>query len=140
MTCEDFGLPSHVATLVTKQIQEQLSEHKTSELQQLDVLDLTADDQPMKGFLEGSDETFWEQWRKRLRIGTDGEFVRSGKGDDSSQEDDLRRKNIIAVKEEEDFDKPLDVSKLPQVNIKRDTELRIMIKVSAVCLGYLSHV
>ncbi|KAG9028270.1 SWI/SNF chromatin-remodeling complex subunit [Tulasnella sp. JGI-2019a] len=120
-TCEDFGLPSQVASMITKQIQEQLTDYKTSDMQrpaELDMIDGISDDHALRGELEETDATFWEKWRQRLHSGVE-------------IHDQALAVNNAVVKDEE-FDQPMDVSMLQQVKIKKDLELRVMIKLDII--------
>lgn len=133
MTCEDVGLPAAIAPIISKQIQEQLSEHKISHAD-LDMPDASSEDQAIRGQLEDEDDGFWEMWRKRLNTTEDGDLAEKQPADRAN--DVKTEANDVMVKEEV-FDAPMVVSRLPRVDIKRDTELRIMIKVSPI-LGILA--
>ena len=132
-----------MAPLITKQIQEQLTEHKAVDLQKHVVDEDEGDEVVVKGKMENRDAVWWEGWRKRLRTDDDGDYVKSGQSDDEDDEGghhQLKRKNRpapAAVKnedddmDEEDEIKPIDVKTLvPLVSdSKAKPELRIMIKV-----------
>lgn len=121
-TCEDFGLPAQVASMITKQIQEQLTDYKTGDMQRLAELDLAdgiSDAPALRGDLEETDVTFWDKWRKSLHT-------------NARVSDDNRSTSDNVVVKDEELESPMDVSTLPQVKIKQDLELRVMIKVSSL--------
>lgn len=130
LTIEDFQLPAPMATLITKQIQEQLTEHKAVDLP--DAMNIVVDKEEIfQGKLEDGDDVWWEGWRKRLRTGNEGQFVRRGQSDD---EGELKRKStpppVKLEIEDEDAFKPIDVSSLPPPpDLKNNPEIRVMIKV-----------
>lgn len=137
-TCEDFRLPSVMVSPMTKQIQEQLAEHKAIDLHRYinsnDPVIESGD--VVRGTMEQRDEVWWEGFRKRLRTGrADGEFVKSGQSDSEAEGDEEWKRKaakgapLSDVKEEEELT-ILDVKNLPApADLKQNPGLRIMVKV-----------
>ena len=113
-TCEDFQLPMSMHSLITKQIQEQLTEHKASDVQRHvnanSVHDVDETSEAIEcGANDDKEDAWWEQWRARLH----------------GSEDQVK------IEEMDDL-VPLDVASLPrdQPDVKGGPlELRILVKV-----------
>ena len=74
-----------MSNLIAKQIEEQLSEHKTSEIHKhihpTEVIEI--DPEPSMGVLDDREAIWWKGWKKRLRgVGEDEDS-----GDEADDED-----------------------------------------------------
>ena len=137
-TCQDFDVPSSAASLIVKQIQDQLAEYRQHHVDlnpEMVFRSQHTESTVIRGTLEDEkDDVWWERWRKRLRTGEAlGEFVKSGdEADGDDDEVSLKHKDPGVVKEEAvdrdviDVDKPRAASPSKEPN----EELRILIKVS----------
>jgi SWI/SNF-related matrix-associated actin-dependent regulator of chromatin subfamily B protein 1 len=127
---EDYSLPSSYHSVITKSIQDQLSDFRIhSANPDGDVEE--AEEDLMKGELDDKDAAWWESWRKRLRTARGA--VRSarriaGKG----------RKRKAVVKDEVsvtdhsatglDAGVPVDVDDIDIDETKMHEDMRILIK------------
>lgn len=135
---DDYQLPLSYHAVITKSIQEQLSDFKAQSL----VADEPAhqEKEPLGGVHgeadEDEDAAWWESWRKRLR--TDDGYVRLGK---RAQKPGRRRKSVGSASGElldgammdvdVDADVPMDVDEW-----KAGEELRIAIKLD-ILVGHV---
>jgi SWI/SNF-related matrix-associated actin-dependent regulator of chromatin subfamily B protein 1 len=90
---EDYNLPASYHNVITKSIQDQLSDFRAHSGQyDGDSGDMASpilanlglggggEDTLKKGTLKGGDERWWAEWRKRLIIIEDGAVKKTGKG------------------------------------------------------------
>lgn len=136
---DDYGLPSSYHSVITKAIQEQLSDYKahSAMLAELETgvisIDTPEPDGPLlKGQLEDEELQWWESWRKRLR-NKDG-YVRTRSllksvPEPASSRLKKRRKPASDAPKVFDKDAPMDVEMFEFDEDKMHEEMRILIKV-----------
>ena len=119
---EDYALPVTYHAIITKSIQDQLSDfriHSTNPDGEFNESDVTL----VRGDFDEKDAAWWESWRKRLRA-------------ERRAEGKTRKRRRIAVKSEdstvEDCGVPLDVDDIEVDEAKMVDDMRILIKVSLV--------
>lgn len=133
---DDYGLSSSYHSIITKSIQEQLSDYKahTALLVETDSTPIDVDEEDSEhrvlyGRLDGAEDEWWTAWRSKLR-NKDG-FVRTGALLKSSSNGSLstrgkkRRKTMDA-----DSDVPMEVEMFEVDEERMHEEMRILIKVS----------
>lgn len=133
---DDYSLAPSYHSVITKAIQDQLSDfkaHSTTFGEDGEVNALVDSDVILKGTLEEGDVAWWEAWRTKVRSNT---FHReSGKAADNRS-----RKRRKIVKEEVDdrsdlsaipeSDRPMSVDDFEEHDSMAHEEMRILIKVS----------
>ena len=135
---DDYGLPSSYHSVITKAIQEQLSDFKAhsamvAELETgiVDVDAIETEGPLLKGALEGDELQWWENWRKRLR-NKDG-YVKTRSILKSLPEPPTRskkrRKAVYEPPKVVDKDGPMDVEMFEFDEDKMHEEMRILIRV-----------
>lgn len=137
---DDYGLPSSYHSVITKAIQEQLSDHKAHSalLAELETGVVStessgADGPLLRGQLEDEELQWWQSWRKRLR-NKDG-YVRTRSllkslPEPTSSRSRKRRKATEESPRIADRDAPMDVEMFEFDEDKMHEEMRILIKVS----------
>lgn len=125
---DDYGLTSSYHAVITKSIQDQLSDFKAhSANYDGDGGDISVEGEFTTGTLDEEDAAWWESWRKRLR--TESGYVRLGKK--VGVKGRKRRKLVKEEGPDEDMDKdgPLELDGIEVYeNTERD-DMRILIKV-----------
>jgi SWI/SNF-related matrix-associated actin-dependent regulator of chromatin subfamily B protein 1 len=122
---DDYHLPLNYHSVITKSIQDQLSDFK-AHLSNPD----DPDDTVCNGELDDDDATWWESWRKRLR--TEDGFVKLRK----RAEGRSRKRRKVSVKEEVK-EVSLGVDEIEVDEQKAQEDMRILIRVrlrARICL------
>jgi SWI/SNF-related matrix-associated actin-dependent regulator of chromatin subfamily B protein 1 len=129
---DDYGLPSSYHSVITKSIQDQLSDFKAhSANYDGEGGDLPTETTIEKGSLDEDDVTWWNSWRRRLR--TPSGHVRIGKAAGGKAR--KRRKvdkaalSDIPVEMEGKKERPLGVEEIEVDEKAMHEEMRILIKV-----------
>ena len=136
---DDYGLAPHYHVIITKSIQDQLTDYRAHTASFVDDdVESDGDAVVMKGRLEGEEEMWWEGWRKRLRTDTASMGVKKGK---SSRK---KRKMLVvdgrsletkapAARANANADKDMVGTNVADIEVdEKDAheEMRILIKVS----------
>lgn len=134
---EDYALPASYHAVITKSIQDQLSDfriHSTNPDGDIDDSDATL----VRGELDEDDAVWWESWRKRLR--TERGSTKSARRADGKG----RKRKRIVIKDEEpvpgslsDSGLALDVDDIEVDESKMSDDMRILIKVGFFIRIYL---
>ena len=119
---EDYGLAPSYHSVITKSIQDQLSDFRIHSANPDGDID-EADVDIVKGELDEEDAAWWESWRKRLR--TARGFVKS-----SRRQAGVGRKRKRVVKNGPSVaDRPMDVDDIEIDETQMHEDMRILIKV-----------
>ncbi|KAG1752128.1 hypothetical protein EDB19DRAFT_1627888 [Suillus lakei] len=125
---EDYALPQSYHGVITRAIQEQLSDFKAHIASLLEDDDLTMVD---RGSLDDEDVKWWESWRKRSRH--ESTFTRS-----ISSRNERKRRKVASVKIEEsdafetDKEKPHTADEIEVDEKTVHEDLRILIKLDII--------
>jgi SWI/SNF-related matrix-associated actin-dependent regulator of chromatin subfamily B protein 1 len=125
---EDYNLASTYHGLITKAIQDQLSDYRAHSANydgdSWDVA-VSAEDTLRAGTLEGEGAAWWGAWRKRLR--SEYGFVRAGRGGGH------KRRKVAKVEDDGDTDaeRPMAVEEFVVDEKGMHEDMRILVKVSA---------
>lgn len=132
---DDYGLSSSYHSIITKSIQEQLSDFKAhsallaeTDSTPIDVDEEEVENRVLSGRFDDAEDEWWSTWRSKLR--NEFGFVRTGallkassKGSLSSR-GKKRRKTVDA-----DSDVPMEVEMFEVDEDKMHEEMRILVKV-----------
>lgn len=131
---DDYSLPTSYHAVITKSIQEQLSDFKAhSSLYDGEGGDLLfTEDTLKKGVLDEAEGAWWESWRKRLHSELDSSKT-LGKG--------RKRRKIVKeevlttsgiVNEDRDMERSMTVDEFKIDHQSMHDDMRILIKVSVI--------
>lgn len=134
---DDYGLSSSYHSVITKSIQEQLSDYRahTATLADLDDNTINVENvEVCRGVLEEEDLLWWESWRKRMRR-PDGSVKTSAmlKQMRGSPPKDRKRRKFASGRfsnASDSKDVPMDADYIDVDEDKMHEEMRIAIKVS----------
>lgn len=132
---DDYSLPPSYHTVITKAIQDQLSDFKahSTTFGEDGVSTLSSDVDIAKGMLEGEEATWWEAWKKRARSETGFEIgkARGKKKRKTGKDKDEVDRHALDVIPPGTTDLPMTVDEFEEDESLMQEEMRIMIKVSS---------
>lgn len=131
---DDYSLPSSYHAVITKSIQDQLSDFKAhSANYDGDTSDVATENVLEEGLLDEEDVAWWNLWRKRLRKPSG--HVRTGKKamgkGRKKRKLDKEALSDIAAETETSVDRPLGANEIEVDEKLMHEEMRILIKVSS---------
>jgi SWI/SNF-related matrix-associated actin-dependent regulator of chromatin subfamily B member 1 len=134
---DDYNLSSNYHSLITKSIQDQLSDFKahSANLEDSpvdddnDPLHMTTTMMMCTGTLDDEDAAWWESWRKRLRTDSGGVRKLGGGGGGGGGGKQRRKRQRIVDGDEADDEKPMDVDDFVVDEKKIHDDMRILVKV-----------
>jgi len=130
---EDYGLAANYHTVITKSIQDQLSDFKAhSTNYDGDGGDLSAEDTLKNGELDEAEAAWWESWRKRLR--SDTALVQRGKRGvgKGRKRRKVLKEEVLALSDlpnEADHENPMNLDDFEVDEQSMHEDMRILIKV-----------
>lgn len=139
---EDYALPSSYHSFIVKSIQDQLSDYKAHSANydgEGGELSEPEDATIQRGVLDEESLTWWESWRKRVRVeGASRKGSKHGR----------KRRKVVKVEEPEDMcmdegdgddERPMTLEELELDEQTLHEDMRILIKVMfyAIALGFL---
>jgi SWI/SNF-related matrix-associated actin-dependent regulator of chromatin subfamily B protein 1 len=123
---EDYNLAHTYHAVITKTIQDQLSDYRAhSASYDGDSWDLAITENTLcAGKLEGESAAWWSAWRKRLR--TEYGFVRAGRGKGHKRRKVIQEDEDMAMADE----RPMSVDEFTFDHKALHDDMRILIRVS----------
>lgn len=137
---EDYNLAPSYHTVITKSIQDQLSDYKAhSANYDGDGGELGPEDTLTRGLLDEESTAWWELWRKRLESGFSRDRRRSlskgRKRRKMAKEEDEVADILPPFSKEGDKEKPMTLDELEADDQSMHEDMRILIKVCRMCSG-----
>lgn len=134
---EDYNLASSYHAIITKSIQDQLSDYKAHTVNydgdegDAPVVQAGAalEDVIIRGRLDDEDAVWWRSWRKRLRV----EYLESSNLESSNSVDKLKkRRKFVTEKSKDPSSKSMTIDEFDIDEQALNEEMRILIKLDVV--------